>query len=171
MPNLKAGDIVFVSGSDLPGLITRFGNIWGKLFNLNSSVHYTHVGIMANNKEIIEAVSRGVALNQMNYQNIAVFRSKILTGDQINYIVNWLYSQCGTRYSWWLLFSLATLKVLHLEWLFRGIGHNGTICSVLVAKAFDREGIRFNSEGLDTSDPSDQFESCNDNKNAWERLI
>lgn len=164
---MKAGDLVLIAGTDFPSMLQQIGNIFGKLFNLNQSVKYTHCGIMVNENEIVEALSQGVVKRKFEYTNGFIIATGKFSDAQINSIVSYALESCGQKYNWFLVVSLAVLKILHLEWLFKGIGHTGQICSVLVGRCYFKAGYLFNNEGLDLLDPSDIAENVLKNKEFW----
>jgi len=167
---MKSGDLVLFSGNDLPSLLTKLGNIFGKILNLNKSVKYTHCGVILDDGKIIEALSRGVIVRDFPYKSgFEIWRGNF-TENQINNILHEADFHIGKKYSWWLVFALATLKIFHLEWLFKGIGHTGSICSVLVGRIYFSAGYLFNGEGLDLLDPCDIGDTVLRNNKFWRKV-
>jgi uncharacterized protein YycO len=152
---LKTGDIVLVEGTGFFAFITKLGNLWSRFLNPNRAIKFTHVGMMVSDTEIIEALGQGVTIRAFPYKrNYEVWRGNFDPLELFRAREK-AVSMVGQKYSWWLLFALGTLKVLHLEWLFKGIGHKGKICSVLLGWAFADINYFFNNEGIDVLDPND----------------
>lgn len=166
---MKTGDLILFSGNDFPSIITKIGNVIGKILNINPSVKYTHCGVMISDIEIVEALNSGVKMRVFPYTSgYEVYRGKF-TEEQISQIKSYALSCVGEKYNWFLIISIAILKILHLEWLFKGISHKGQICSVLVGRCYEKAGYLFNNETIDVLDPSDIGENILKNKNFWSR--
>lgn len=158
---IKTADIVLVYGEGFFSFLIKIGNWFGKFLNLSAypSIGITHVGIMVNDRDIVEALSNGVTLRPFPYtKNYKIYSLERLTDEEREIIKHAALIMVGAKYSWYQLFFLAVIKIFHIEWIFKGIGHNGQICSRVVGAAYSSIRYYFNNEALDVADPSDLAE-------------
>jgi len=154
----KAGDVVLVEHFNLIAWIIKLGNLWTRLFDPEKvGINYNHIGIMISEKHIVEALGNGVIMRPFPYKkNFAVYRKKNLTVNSREILKSAALDQVGEKYSWFLICVICILKFLRIEWLFTGIGYTGKICSVVVAKCYEKLGYLFKrNECVDVIDPGD----------------
>lgn len=181
---LKKGDVVLVTSikTDIYGFFIKIGNLWTALGNFlkfilkreTQVLKYTHIGIMVDNDNIVEALSPKVLKRKFPYdKNFEIYRMKNLTDEQREKLKKYAEYFIDMEYAWGLIVCLAIFKILRLEWLFNGLIYKGIICSVLIAKVFEKAlGYKFcYNQAVDLVDPMDIAENILiSNKEAWEKI-
>jgi len=179
----QTGDVVLVNNSftDIFGFAIWLGNLWTAMGNwfkflLNKeqkALKYTHVGIMVDSENIVEAFPPKAVKRQFPYKKgYAVYRKKNLEPGEMEVLKKTALSYVEEKYSFWLIFCITILKLLRIEWIVKGIGYTGKICSVLVAKCFDKIYYLFQrDQSIDVIDPMDIADCVMvEDKNAWEKV-
>jgi len=152
----KTGDIVLIKGKGLFSLLTTFGYFFrhGIFTNIKAS-RITHTANFINDREIVEAISPKIVLKEFPYkENFEVWRRKTIKNNDL--IKNELLAWVNKPYSFFSLLVIMIVGILRIEFLFKGIGHTGSICSELTQKAHLKDGYDFNGEkATDLTTPYD----------------
>jgi len=174
MDNLQFGDVILVSNRNSYAFFVWLGNLWTNIFRLNKSVKFTHVGIMYDDYNILEALPQGVIIRKFPYKkDYKAYRYKDLTRQKSYNMLKIIHRLKGESYSWGLIIVMTVLKLLRLEKLFKGISHKGSVCSVVVAKIFKTINYKFKrDQSVDLIDPMDIADCILiEDKRAWKKIV
>lgn len=153
----KAGDVVLVEGDGIGATLIKVGNFWTRLLGYKDPIKYTHAGIMVSDREIVEAIDDGVVMHDFPYKkNFAIYRHKYLTIPEIDKIKRTALKQVGDKYDHGLLIVIGILKILRLEDKIKLGSRKDRICSLVVAKCYEKIKYNFRSEeDIELVDPAD----------------
>jgi len=155
---IKTGDI----------LLVRHYSFIGKMIRKITDCEYNHVGVFVTPTQIVEATFGGVKLTDISdYEHrkrkrkldydIFTFKQP-LTYRQKEIIVNFCVDKIGEKYDFFQFISLFFFFLFHINR--KDIDpidcRHAFICSELVAEAFEKAGVTFNSNiDIDNVTPAD----------------
>lgn len=168
----QTGDVVLCKANNIPSFMMRIGYfIRHGIFTHLKASRITHTATFLNTAEIVEAISPKVTRRYMPYtKDVEVWRRK--TVKNFNAIENELLKWVNQPYAWYSLAVIMVVGLFRLEFLFKGIGKNGGICSEVTQKAHLKDGYDFNPQkASDFTTPYDIAKDIYKNPQNWERIL
>lgn len=168
----NVGDVVLCKANNIPSFIMRIGYfIRHGIFTHLKASRITHTGTFLDRDQLVEAISPKVTKRPMPYsKDVEVWRRKNIT--DINAVANELISWINQPYAWYSLLVIMVVGMFRLEFLFKGIGKNGGICSEVTQKAHLKDGYDFNPQkASDFTTPYDIAKDIYKNPQNWERIL
>lgn len=167
----EKGDIVLTKSQSWFGKAIR----WFSKTIGESKTRVNHVGVMVSSEDIVESLDKTRKRKVTAYYNrpteIAVYRWKNLTDEEINTIAAKAESYVGAKYGWIKIIAHGLDRFLNGAYVFRRLTRSERypICSWVVAHSYEAAGLSFGTDA-NAADPDDIWDFIQDNKGLFEEI-